>query len=144
MRINVNGLDDELWQEAVAMANKNGCSKNQNKGILEFILEDYIQLRKLNELDDPLLIKKFREILNAELALTEKRLGGRLFTLVGDNTINLSVLAQIMYSSVTKFDDQQEAMAILEKYRMNAVDNLRTRQKPITYTQLIKGEEFDG
>ena len=102
MRINVNGLDDELWQEATEIAGKNGCTKSQNKGILEFILEDYIQVRKLNELDDPLLIKKFREILNAELALTEKRLGGRLFTLVGDNTINLSVLAQIMYASVTR------------------------------------------
>lgn len=144
MRVNVNGLDDELWQEAAEIASKNGCTKNQNKGILEFILEDYIQLRKLNEIDDPLLIKKFREILNAELALTEKRLGGRLFTLVGDNTINLSVLAQIMYASVTKFDDQQEAMAILEKYRLNAVDNLRTRQKPITYAQLIKGDDIDG
>lgn len=144
MRINVNGLDDELWQEAAEIAGKNGCTKSQNKGILEFILEDYIQVRKLNELDDPLLIKKFREILNAELALTEKRLGGRLFTLVGDNTINLSVLAQIMYASVTKFDDPQEALAILEKYRVNAVDNLRTRQKPITYTQLLKGEDFDG
>ena len=144
MRINVNDIDDKVWNEAAELARKNGCSKSQIKTTLEFILEDYVHLRHMYALDDPLLIKKFREILNAELALTEKRLGGRLFTLVGDNTINLSILTQIMYASLTKFDNPQEALAILEKYRVIAVENLRNRQKPLSYAQLVKGDDIDG
>ena len=144
MRVNVNDFDQELWNAAADKAYQKGYRGVNNKSLLNFILKEFIQLSELEEIDNPLFLKKIQQIVSAEVNLSEKRLGGRLFSLVGDNTINLSILNQIMFESVQKYDDTTESQQKMEQYRNNAVENLRNRKKPITYVQLIKDEDYDG
>lgn len=137
-RININDFDDELLEKVKREATARGCTKNDLKGIFHYVLKDYLDLSELTKFDNPLLIKMIQQTIRAELDLTENHLGGRLFKLVGDNTINLSVLTQLLFDNLMQFDDKKAAYEIMDHYRKNAVDQLRETKMPISYKQLIK------
>lgn len=137
-RININDFDDELLEKVKREAVARGCTKNDLKGIFHYVLKDYLDLAELTKFDNPLLIKMIQQTIRAELDLTESHLGGRLFKLVGDNTINLSVLTQLLFDNLMQFDDKKAAYEIMDHYRKNAVDQLRETKMPISYKQLIK------
>lgn len=140
MRININDFDKELFEAAVEAASKKGLSTEDKKTSLTSILTDYINMNELANFDNPYMIKYIQQIVTSEITLLEKRLGGRLFTLLGDTTLNLSILTQIMHESMAKYDDPTEALAKMDRYRRNAVENLRNNKSPITYAQLVKDD----
>lgn len=142
-RINIRNIEDETLEKVKKMAEKRGCQSETISGIIEFVLTDYLNLSELNQFENPLLIKMMQQILKSELELTEQHLGGRTLKLLSDLTINLSVLTQMFFDNLTRFDDQAEAMAIYEIYRKNAVEQLRETRSPITYSQLVKENDHE-
>lgn len=142
-RININDFDDKTLEKVKKMAEKRGCTSKKNPGIVDFVFNDYLNMCELNQFENPLLIKMMQQIFKSELELTEQHLGGRTLKLLSDLTINLSVLTQMFFDNLTRFDDKAEAMAIYDTYRKNAVEQLRETRSPITYSQLVKENDHE-
>ncbi len=138
MRMNVKNFDDELYNKVLEMAEKRGCKKTTAPALIHFVFSEYLNLCQLEQLDNPVMLKKIQNITEAALDETERRLGGRLMKLISDNTINLSVLTQIFHDTMNQFDDPVEAELRLSQYRARAVEQLRENKAPLTYIQLVK------
>lgn len=140
--ISIRYIDKDLYERLSKLAAEKGLKTNKKKDIIEFILNDYVALQEINDLENPYLMENLKGIIDARCDLTEKNLGNRLMSLYSENAINLGVLNRIILDYFNKFSDSEETHIILNKFRQEAVDDLRQSYKPISYAKLIK--ESDG
>lgn len=140
--ISIRYIDKDTYDRLTQIVKAKGCKTDKKTDIFNFVFKDYINMHELDQFRNPYLIKAVQEIINSTVNESEKHLGGRLFKLVGECSINISILNQIIYSYMNKFGDDEESRRKLKEFRENAVEQLRENKlSPLTYTKLIKSDE---
>lgn len=137
--ISIKYIDSNLYEKLANIAKSKNCKSNSKTDILNFIFKDYVDMHDLNEFKNPYLIDHMERIISNECKALEKRLGGRLFTLVGEESIAISVLSMIVYQYMNKYTDTEETDYTMKQFREKAVENVRERSlSPLSYIDLIK------
>lgn len=139
--ISIRYIDKDIYDKLINIAKVKGCNSTKKVDIFNFILEDYINMHELDEFKNPYLIKAVQEIISSSVSSAEKNLGGRLFKIVGECSLNISILNQIIFNYMNKFGDDEESNRLLKQYREIAVESLRENKfYPMSYTKLIKDD----
>lgn len=140
--VSIRYIDAELYTRLSEIAKVKGCKSDKKTDIFNFIFEDYINMHELDQFKNPYLIKAIQEVIGSAVHETEIHLGNRLFKLVGECSLNLSILTQIIFTYMNKFEDDEESEKKLNEFRTIAVEQLRENKlSPLTYTKLIKNDE---
>lgn len=140
--ISIKYLDVEIYNKLLNIAKAKGCISNKKIDLFNFIFKDYINMHELDNFQNPYLIKHVEQIITSATNEIEKRLGGRLFTTVGEVALNVSVLNQIIFEYMNKYEDTENTEIKLKQYREKAVQQLHEKKLlPMRYIDLVKDKD---
>lgn len=140
--ISIKYIDANLYERLCDIAASKNRRIKKKTELIEWILQDYVDMHDIDQYRNPYLLQHISDTIQSSVAGMEKRLGGRLFTIVGEEAINLSVLTQIIYSYMNKYMDANEAKKAVDVFRQIAVEHIRDHDlAPMSYVDVIKAEE---
>ena len=138
----VRSIDKELYERLVKTVQLKGGPYGNKRELINYVLQDYLEMNEIENMRNPYLIRIIREIVSSTVGESEKRLGGRLFKLSGEVALNVSILNQIVYDYMNKFGNDEESAKVLRQYRECAVEQMRENKfYPMTYAKLVREED---
>ena len=86
----VRYIDKELYERLVKTVQLKGGPYGNKRELINYVLQDYLEMNEIENMRNPYLIRIIREIVSSTVGESEKRLGGRLFKLSGEVALNVS------------------------------------------------------
>ena len=141
--VSIKYMDKKAYDRLCAIAASKGKKIKTKSDLFEWVMKDYIDMHDIDELRNPYLLNHITSVINSATRSTEKRLGGRLFTLVCELAINVSILNKIIYKYMNQYTDPRDAKADYDTFRQESIEELRSRDlAPMTYLDIIEqGDE---
>lgn len=140
--ISLKYIDKSVYLRISEIAASKGRRSTKKTELFEWVLLDYINMHDIDQFRNPYLLQHISDTIQSAVTGLEKRLGGRLFTIVSEDAINLSVLTQIIYSFMNKYTDPIEAKRAVDECRQIAVDHLRSHElSPMSYLDVMKDKD---
>ena len=136
--VSLKYIGEELYKQLEYIATTKNYNARSKKALIEFVLQDYVNMNQLKELENPYALEFVKSVIDARCQSMEKNIGGRLTNLVAENAIQLGITNQIVYESLNRLTFNDETKSLLGDYRKNAVEQLRVNKKPLNYLDLLK------
>lgn len=140
--ISIRYLDKEVYERLCTIAASKGKKIKTKSDLFEWVLKDYIDMHDIDAFRNPYLLNHITSIIDSSTRGMEKRLGGRMFTLLCELAINVNVLNKIIYKYMNQYTDPREAKADYDAFRQESIEELRSRDlAPMTYLDFIKEDD---
>lgn len=137
-------IDEKLWNDLSRIVEAKGIKLKTKSAVINYILEDYVNMIDMGIANNPYLIEHVRSIIEASTKSMEKNLGGRLTKLIMEDAIQVGIMNRVLMEYFTKFDPDEETEQKLNHYRQLAVEDLRLKKKPLSFSDIMKEEEDNG
>lgn len=140
--VSIKYIDKEVYQRLCDIAASKGKKINKKTELFEWIMKDYIDMHDIDQFRNPYLLTHISSVIESATSSLERRLGGRMFTIVSELAINLNVLTVIIHKYMNKYTDAKEAEQDYRRFRQEAIDELRSHDlAPMTYLDIVKKQE---
>lgn len=136
--VSLKYIDEDVYIKLKNIAASKGKQIKKKTDLFEWIMKDYIDMHELDKFHNPYLLNHISNTMDSVTNNLERRLGGRLFSIVSELAINSNVMTQIVYKFMNQYMDPHEAQQDYQKFRQEAVDDLRHHDlSPMTYVDVI-------
>lgn len=140
--VSIKYMDADDYQKLCEIAQSKGKKVKTKTELFEWIMQDYIHMHDIDEFRNPYLLKHISTTIDAATNALERRLGGRMFTIVSELAINLNILTIIIHKYMNKYSDPMEAERDYQAFRTEAIESLRSHElAPMSYLDLVKDEQ---
>ena len=78
-------------RDRVKTVQRKGGPYGNKRELINYVLQDYLEMNEIENMRNPYLIRIIREIVSSTVGESEKRLGGRLFKMSGEVALNVSI-----------------------------------------------------
>lgn len=140
--VSIKYIDKDVYDRLCSIAiSKNKQIRNKTD-LFAWILKDYIDMHDIDEYRNPYLLNHISNTIESANRITEKRLGGRMFTVLSEAAIGLSVLTMQMDKYMNQYSNPLEAQKEYQQMRQKAVEYLRQHDlAPMTYLDVVNKTE---
>lgn len=140
--MSIKYIDKAVYDRLCAIAASKGKKLKNKTDLFEWIMKDYIDMHDIDEFRNPYLLNHITTIIDSAVRGSEKRLGGRMFTLLCELSININILNKIIYRYMNQYTDPREAKQDYDKFRHESIEELRHRDlAPMTYVDFVKQDQ---
>ncbi len=140
--VSIKYIDKDVYEKLCSIAAAKNRQLKSKTDLFAWILKDYIDMHDIDEYRNPYLLNHISNTIEASNRMTEKRLGGRMFTVLSEAAIGLSVLTMQMDKYMNQYSDPLEVEKEYQQMRYRAVEHLRQHDlAPMTYLDVIKEPE---